>query len=150
MEILVKRLYKKEKYTIGNIYINGMFVCNSLEDKDRGLNSKMSLEEIKKIKVYGETAIPTGRYKVNMNVVSPTFKNRSWAKLYDGKIPRLENVPGYDGVLIHVGNDQSDTSGCILCGDNTAVGKVLNSTLNFHKIMTILKQAKEDIYITIE
>jgi len=65
----------------------------------------MPLEEITSIKVKNETAIPTGTYSVNMNIVSPKFKDRAWAKPYNGKIPRLINVPGFDGVLIHPGTD---------------------------------------------
>jgi hypothetical protein len=65
----------------------------------------MSLEEIKKIKVPNETAIPAGAYNVTLNVVSPKFKDRAWAKPYGGKVPRILNVPGFEGVLIHPGTD---------------------------------------------
>ena len=149
MEILVKRNAKKPKYTIGKMYIDGQYICDTLEDADRGLNQNMSLEEIKNKKVYGETAVPTGTYKVDMNTVSPKFKSRTWAKPYGGKLPRLVLVPGYDGVLIHPGNKAEDTLGCILVGENKAVGQVLNSQVTFKKIMSILTKGT-NITITIE
>lgn len=149
MEILVKRIAKKSKYTIGKMYIDGQYICDTLEDADRGLNQNMSLEEIKNKKVYGETAVPTGTYKVDMNTVSPKFKSRTWAKPYGGKLPRLVLVPGYDGVLIHPGNKAKDTLGCILVGENKAVGQVLNSQVTFKKIMSILTKGT-NITITIE
>lgn len=149
MEILVKRIAKKSKYTIGKMYIDGQYICDTLEDADRGLNQNMSLEEIKNKKVYGETAVPTGTYKVDMNTVSPKFKSRTWAKPYGGKLPRLVLVPGYDGVLIHPGNKAEDTLGCILVGENKAVGQVLNSQVTFKKIMSILTKGT-NITITIE
>ena len=131
------------------MYIDGQYICDTLEDADRGLNQNMSLEEIKNKKVYGETAVPTGTYKVDMNTVSPKFKNRVWAKPYGGKLPRLVLVPGYDGVLIHPGNKAEDTLGCILVGENKAVGQVLNSQVTFKKIMSILTKGT-NITITIE
>ena len=149
MEILVKRIAKKSKYTIGKMYIDGQYICDTLEDADRGLNQNMSLEAIKNKKVYGETAVPTGTYKVDMNTVSPKFKSRTWAKPYGGKLPRLVLVPGYDGVLIHPGNKAEDTLGCILVGENKAVGQVLNSQVTFKKIMSILTKGT-NITITIE
>ena len=149
MEILVKRIAKKPKYTIGKMYIDGQYICDTLEDTDRGLNQNMSLEEIKNKKVYGETAVPTGTYKVDMNTVSPKFKSRTWAKPYGGKLPRLVLVPGYDGVLIHPGNKAEDTLGCILVGEKKAVGQVLNSQVTFKKIMSILTKGT-NITITIE
>ena len=149
MEILVKRIAKKSKYTIGKMYIDGQYICDTLEDTDRGLNQDMSLEEIKNKKVYGETAIPTGTYKVDMNTVSPKFKNRVWAKPYGGKLPRLIAVPGYDGVLIHAGNRAEDSLGCVLVGENKAVGQVLNSQVTFKKVMSILTKGT-NITITIK
>lgn len=150
MKLLLKRVAKKDTYTIGKLYIDGKYVADTLEDCDRGLRQDMSLEEIKKIKVYGQTAIPTGTYKVDMNTVSPKFKDRSWAKPWEGKLPRLINVPGYEGVLIHVGNQAQDSLGCILVGQNKVKGKVINSTATFSKLMPILLQDKDNITITIE
>lgn len=149
MEILVRRIAKRPTYTIGRMYIDGKYVCDTLEDTDRGLKQSMSLEEIKKKKIYGKTAIPTGTYKVTMDVVSPKFKNRTWAKPYGGKLPRLLDVPGYEGVLIHPGNAANETYGCILPGINSVVGKVMNSQATFKKVMAILTKGT-DITITID
>ena len=84
MKLLVKRTWKKDTYTIGILYINGVRFSETMEDMDRGLNDKMSVEEIKKKKVYGETAIPTGTYEIDMNTVSPKFKTRIWGQRYNG------------------------------------------------------------------
>ena len=150
MQILVKRIAKLPTYTIGKIFIDGNYICDSIEDTDRNLTQNMPLSEIKKKKVYGETAIPTGTYKVVMDVVSPKFKDRVWAKPYKGKLPRLLDVPGFDGVLIHVLNTAEESLGCIGPGYNKIKGRVVNSTEAFHKIMSILLTAKDEIMITIE
>lgn len=153
MKLLLRRIFKGPRYTIGKLFINGVYECDTLEDQDRGLTSQMSLEEIKAKKVYGVTAIPTGTYSINMTTVSPKFKDRAWAKPYKGILPRLENVKGYEGVLIHVGNDQEATSGCILVGENRIKGKVINSTACFYALMTVLLKAQsigESIELTIE
>lgn len=154
MKIVVKRLYKKAKYTIGRLFIDGKLICNTLEDTDRGLTQDMSLEEIKKKKIYGETAIPTGTYNVTLNVVSPKFSTYSFYKeVCKGKLPRLLNVPGFDGILIHVGDGYRGpdlTYGCILVGDNTIVGGLTNGKERFKQIYNILKTAKDNIQITIE
>lgn len=139
MEILIKRIAKKNTYTIGKMYLNGVYFADTLEDKDRGLTQSMSLEEIKKIKIPGETAIPTGTYKVIVNM-SPKFKRL---------LPRLLNVPGFDGILIHKGNSDKDTSGCVLLGENKVVGRVVNSTPYEKKLVQILKN-EQDISITIQ
>lgn len=141
MELNLKRKYKDPKYTIGDLYINDKLFCNTIEDTDRGLKDSMTLTDIKAKKVYGQTAIPTGTYEIDMNTVSPKFKNRSWAKPYGGKLPRLIEVKGFDGVLIHVGNTAEDSLGCILVGKNTAKGKVKESTTTFNKLMTLLLKA---------
>lgn len=153
MELLLKRRFKGPKYTIGSLYINGIYECDTIEDTDRGLHNNMSEEEIKLKKIYGQTAIPYGKYKIDMNTVSPTFKNRSWAKPYSGKLPRLLNVKGYEGILIHVGNTASDSLGCIICGENKIKGKVINSTACFMELMTVLLKAHlkgEEITIEIK
>ena len=153
MEIKVKRIAKKEAYTIGKMYIDGEYVCDTLEDKDRGLTSNMSVAQICGVKVHGETAIPTGRYLVDMKTVSPRFGGRAQYQFCKGRLPRLCNTPGYQGVLIHIGNTAKDTDGCILVGENKTVGQVLNSTATFRRLYPILKAADErgeQIYITIE
>lgn len=140
MELLVKRRALNFKYTIGSLYINGVYFCDTLEDTVRGT------------KIAGITAIPYGTYKITMDVVSPKFKDRSWAKPYGGKLPRLLNVPNFEGVLIHVGNTAEDTSGCLLVGKNKVKGKVVDSTNTFMELMEKhllpAKRRGEEITIT--
>lgn len=153
MNLLLKRMYKGPLYTIGSLSLNGKYFCDTLEDTDRGLTSEMSEYEISTKKIYGKTAIPYGTYLIDMNTISNKFKDRTWAKPYNGKLPRLVNVKGYEGVLIHVGNTAQDSLGCILVGENKVKGKVINSTSCFNKLMNILTQAhlrKEDIILTIK
>lgn len=138
MKLTLQRIAKKDTYTIGRLYIDGVKFCDTIEDADRGLNQSMDLEKIKSLKKANVTAIPTGTYKVTMGIKSPKYSNYGkypWARKYNGKLPRLLNVPGYDGVLIHVGNTAKDTSGCILVGENKVVGKVINSAKWFTKLM---------------
>ena len=123
MKLTLKRIALKDTYTIGRLFVNGEYFCDTLEDKIRDLNKNGKFDNGEK-KVYGETAIPYGKYKIDMNTVSPRFKNRVWAKPYGGKIPRLLNVDSFNGVLIHPGTTSKDTSGCLLVGRNTIVGKL--------------------------
>lgn len=150
MKLLIKRIAKLPKYTIGKLYIDDKYMCDTLEDTDRGLDSSMTIQDIQSKKVYGKTAIPTGTYEVVMNTVSPKFANRAWAKPWKGKIPRLLNVPGYEGVLIHPGNKPEDTSGCVLVGYNKVKGQVTNSTEIFNRLMAILNSTTEKITLTIK
>lgn len=141
MELTLKRIAKKLNYTIGKLYINGIYECDTLEDRDRGLDASMSLETINKIKVKNETAIPTGTYAITLNTVSPRFGGRAQYSFCNGKLPRLLNVKGYDGVLIHIGNTDKDSSGCILVGQNKKVGQVINSTATFRNLYTKIDAA---------
>lgn len=155
MKILIDRKWKKEDYTIGKLYVDGVFFSNTLEDRDRGLTSTMSIEEIKKKKKAGDTAIPTGTYKVRMDIPSPRFSKSNWyIKNCNGaKMPRLKDVPGYDGVLIHCGNTAKDTEGCILVGKNDVKGMVTKSKdyfLKLYNIMYIAYKKGESIEITIK
>lgn len=153
LDIILERRYPKETYTIGIIYVNEAVLCNSLEDRDRGLWVYDSLETIVAKKVYGETAIPKGRYEVTLDVISPKYSQISYyRKLTGGYMPRLLNVPGFEGILIHPGNGPEDTLGCILPGKNTVKGKVTNSRYWFEKLYKLMKDehAKgEKIFITI-
>lgn len=153
MKLKVVRKVKTDTYTLGNLFVEDTYFCDTIEDKDRGLDDSMSLEEIKSKKVYGRTAIPKGTYEITLDVVSPKFKDRTWAKFCDGKLPRLINVKGYEGVLIHVGNKAEDTLGCILVGQNATSGFVNNSSDTFKRLYQLLQDSKnkgEKLTIKIE
>lgn len=117
MQVVIERTYRKPQYTIGRMYIDGIYFCNTLEDCDRGLRQDMPAAELQKMKVYGKTAIPTGKYKVTMtNSVK-----------YGRIMPQIMNVKAFTGIRIHSGNTADDSLGCVLLGDNKERGKVLNS-----------------------
>ena len=142
MKIRVERKWPKPTYTIGLFFIDGIRYCETLEDADRGLKQTDSLAYIKSRKVANETAIPKGTYKVAMNVTSPKYAASSWYwSLCRGKVPRLLNVPGFDGILIHTGNNPLQTSGCLLVGKNSKVGQLTESKDTFKKIYRLMKAA---------
>ena len=132
MRLILKRLYLKTDYTIGKLYMDGKYFCDTLEDQVRDLT--------KERKIPGRTAIPAGVYEIVVNV-SPRFKR---------KLPRLLDVPGFEGILIHRGNTAEDTAGCILVGENRERGKVINSTRYEVQLTGILDRAQEPGEITIE
>lgn len=143
MEIKVNRIARKDGYTIGRLFINNEYFCDTLEDTDRGLSSTMQVNEILAKKRKGVTAIPTGKYDVVLTF-SPRFKR---------VLPLLLSVKCYEGVRIHAGNSAEDTEGCLLVGENKAKGQVLNSRATFERLMAILlecEKRKEKVTITIE
>ena len=144
MEVLIDRAWKKDGYTISRLYVDGeLFGCNTLENTDRGLNQSMDLDEIKKKKVYGQTAIPNGSYECVY-----TYSNR-----FKKMLPLLKDVPGFDGIRIHSGNSAKDTEGCILVGLNLKKGMVLNSREWTNKLVSKMKEAwnrKERVIIVIK
>lgn len=146
MKIEVKRIFRGADYTIGHLYVDGIFVCDTLEDRDRGLDYTMSNSTIKSMKIPGKTAIPKGIYRLNLGIKSPKFGSKNFYKMVcDGYLPRLVGVPGYEGVLIHVGNTQDDTDGCILVGYNKVKGQVIDSRNAFTKLWNnYLKKAKDE------
>ena len=137
MLIKIDRKWKKEKYTISNVFVNGKRFtdgknyCNVLEDKDRGLTSDMTVDEILKKKVYGQTAIPKGEYIITITY-SPSF---------NCMLPLVNAVKGFTGVRIHSGNSAKDTYGCILIGRNDVVGKITNSRYWFNLLHAYIKKA---------
>lgn len=152
VEIELKRIARRETYSIGRLSIDEQYICDTIEDRDRGLTSSMPPGEISGIKVYGQTAIPTGRYRVVLSQ-SAKFSNKSWARKYDGLVPELKNVKGFVGTRIHPANTAEELRGCIAPGTNTTVGRVNNSVAAYCRIMSILKpawDAASDIYITIQ
>lgn len=127
--------------TIGKMYINDTYFCNTLEDVDRDLLSTTTLKEIKDIKIYGQTAIPYGRYEVIL----------SYSDKFKRYLPLLLNVPGYAGIRIHAGNTSVDTLGCILVGEKREEDKILESTKALTRLLTLISKAskQEKIVITI-
>ena len=130
MNLLLKRIALKPEYTIGKLYIDGQYFCDTLEDT------------VREKKIAGKTAIPEGTYQVIVNR-SPKFKR---------DLPLLLDVPNFEGIRIHRGNTVKDTSGCILVGENKVKGKVINSTKYETLLTAILKremQSGSNISITV-
>lgn len=150
MELRLRRIARRETYTIGRLYIDGERFCDTIEDKDRGLRQDLPLSVNKKRKVQNETAIPIGRYRVTLAVKSQRLSKNHNYDFCNGYVPRLINVPAFEGILIHIGNTAKDSAGCLLVGENKQVGMVLNSTATFKRLYERLKAATGDIYITIE
>lgn len=132
MKLLLKRVALRDTYTIGNLYVDSpVKFCDTLEDKVR----------LDGVKVYGETAIPAGTYKVII----------TWSNRFKRKLPLLLNVPGFDGIRIHPGNTAVDTHGCILVGVNDVKGEIHQSKFTFYELfkkMTDSKLSEFEIEIT--
>ena len=144
MKIRVERRWPKVTYTIGRFYIDGIFYSDTLEDYDRGLRQSDPLRDIQRRKIAGETAIPKGTYEVQMNVTSPKYAGVAWYYNFcQGKMPRLKDVPGFAGILIHPGTSALDTKGCILVGKNTKVGKLTDSRACFMEVYKLMKEAAD-------
>ena len=142
MEITLIRFAYRSDYTIGKMYVNDAYFCDTLEDANRDLNKNGRFDN-GETKVYGRTCIPFGHYTVDLTM-SAHFKR---------VLPILVGVPDFAGVRIHRGNEPSDTLGCILVGENKIKGKVINSTPYEEKLVQMMKAAKgrgETISITIK
>lgn len=142
MKLELKRIARREGYTIGRLYIDGEYFCDTLEDKVRDLT--------KEAKVYGKTAIPEGTYEVTLRVKSPRFSQKRQYDFCGGYLPRLLNVENFQGVLIHCGNTAADTDGCILVGKNTVKGMVTDSTDTFRKLYNRLSLCSGKITIAVK
>lgn len=141
MELLLERKWCKQDYAVGRLYVNGKFYCNTLEDTVRDIN-KNGTFDCGEFKISGHTAIPYGTYEVIVNY-SPKFRR---------ELPRLLNVKHFEGILIHRGNTNKDSSGCILVGENTKKGTVLNSTkyeLELTKLIKAANNRNEKVIIKI-
>lgn len=127
MKITLNRFEYTEQSTISRLLINGTQFCYVLEDVDR------VLEDNPEAKIYGKTAIPRGTYKIILD-----YSNR-----FQRVLPRLLDVPGYDGVRIHPGNVANDTDGCLLPGSTWRKDWVSNSRTTFDQLFDQLEQADE-------
>ncbi len=151
MKILLDRFFKGPKYTVGHLYIDGKYFCDTIEDVDRGLLNSMPLSEIKAKKIPSKTAIPRGTYKITLDVVSPKYSKRDYyIKVCKGKVPRILNVKGFEGILLHTGNSEESSAGCIILGENKVKGKVINSRVTFEKFYKELLKDKDNITIEIK
>lgn len=151
MELILRRIERTENYTLGRLFINGDYFCDTLEDRDRDSNCNGVFDN-GETKVPGQTAIPYGRYRITIDVVSPKFSRKSAYDAIGAKMPRLLRVPHFEGVLIHPGNTVADTAGCILVGQSAGRGLLRNSGATFFKLYDKLKIARECgdlIHITI-
>lgn len=130
MKISIQRILGTAGYTAGAMRVNDKFECYTLED------------QVRETKIYGETAIPAGTYKV---IIS--FSNH-----FKRDLPLLVGVPNYEGVRIHPGNTAADTEGCLLVGMTRGVGSVGSSRIAFDALFAKIQAAwlaKEEISLTI-
>ena len=139
MKLTLNRIALRQTYTIGKLYIDGKYFCDTLEDTVRDTNKNGKFDNGEK-KVKGKTAIPYGTYEIKWTY-SPRFKKYT---------PQLMNVPSFEGIRIHSGNSSTDTEGCLLLGENKKVGMVLNSRATINKFYPLIKKACSKGKVTIE
>ena len=139
MKLILKRIALRSTYTIGRLYVDGNYFCDTLEDTVRDLNKNGKFDNGEK-KVHPKTAIPYGTYEIKWTY-SPRFKKYT---------PQLMNVPSFEGIRIHAGSTPADTAGCLLLGENKKVGMVLNSRATINKFYPLIKEACSKGKVTIE
>lgn len=139
MKLTLKRIALRPTYTIGKLYIDDVYFCDTIEDTVRDLNKNGKFDNVEK-KVHSKTAIPYGTYEIKWTY-SPRFKKYT---------PQLMNVPSFEGIRVHAGNTSADTEGCLILGENKQVGKVLNSRATINKFYSIIKEACSNGKVTIE
>ena len=139
MKLTLKRIALRPTYTIGKLYIDDVYFCDTIEDTVRDLNKNGKFDNGEK-KVHSKTAIPYGIYEIKWTY-SPRFKKYT---------PQLMNVPSFEGIRVHAGNTSADTEGCLILGENKQVGKVLNSRATINKFYPIIKNACSNGKVTIE
>ena len=160
MKLLLERIFTCSTYTIGKLYLikpdgTTKYLMDTLEDADRGLDSSMDASTIQKKKVYCQTAIPTGTYKIVMHVQSPSFSQKEYYKKFcNGFLPRFVNVKGYDSILLHRGSNADHSCGCVILGKNTIKGMLTDSQWAFETLMNDYllpcKKSGESITITVK
>lgn len=139
MKLTLKRIALRPTYTIGKLYIDDVYFCDTIEDTVRDLNKNGKFDNGEK-KIHSKTAIPYGTYEIKWTY-SPRFKKYT---------PQLMNVPSFEGIRIHAGNTSADTEGCLILGKNKQVGKVINSRDTINKFYPIIKEACSNGKVTIE
>ena len=127
MKLELTRVFIGEDYTIGHLSVDGQHFCDTLEDIPRA------------VKIPDQTCIPTGTYKIEIN-----YSNR-----FKKNMPQIMNVPGFEGIRIHPGNNSGDTSGCVLIGENTITGGLTKSRDTYESLFALLLNATSPILINI-
>ena len=135
MELSLKRKFKGKNYTIGDLYVDGRFFCNTIEDRVRHLPARCPDTSRGRTctcreKIYAQTAIPDGIYKITLE----------FSRKYRRRMPCLHEVQHFLGILIHWGNTEKDSAGCIIVGKNTVKGRVLESKVTFRKLYALLEK----------
>ena len=124
MLLTVNRFTSDSEATLSTVSIDGVFECFGLEDEHR-------ID-----KVPGETRIPSGFYSVRLRTVGGFHANYSdrFAGIHQGML-QVMDVPGFEFILIHVGNTDEDTAGCLLvgCNANTSQGLSVGSSVKAYK-----------------
>jgi len=133
----LERIFLAEAYTIGKLFIDNIYFCDTLEDRVRDYNKDGDLLDPGEQKVFGETAIPYGVYTIVLDY-SPKFKTI---------MPHILSVPHFEGIRIHWGNISKDTHGCILVGKNTERGKVTNSRKTYADLISKMVDSEEDKFV---
>lgn len=133
MKLKLNRVYFAPTYTIGKLYVDGELFCDVLEDTNRDKNKDGDLNDPGEGKVYGETCIPFGKYKVIITM----------SQRFGRLLPLLLNVKGFKGIRIHPGNTAIDTHGCLLVGINDKKGRISNSKTTFEKLFNLMKDEKD-------
>lgn len=153
MELKLKRIALRDTYTIGRLYVDNHYFCDTCEDAVRDLNKDGDLSDVGEGKVFAQTAIPYGKYEITLKVKSPKFSQKVAYNWCGGFLPRLLGVKHFDGILIHAGNSANDSAGCIIVGKNKVVGRVSESMDTLKKLYGVLTAASnsgEKIWISIE
>lgn len=117
--VVLERFAFRDKYVIGRLYIGNIFFCHTLEPQLGYSGSSKG-------------CIPAGVYKMAM----------SWSPKFQKMLPILFDVPNFQGIRIHSGNSSKDTHGCILLGDNTSTGLVLNSAARVNEFIRLFQNNK--------
>jgi hypothetical protein len=137
MKLKVVRKHFEPTYTIGKLYIDDVYFCDTLEDTVRKLPKICPTKPCQcKEKIYGETAIPVGTYDMILSM-SNRFKK---------VLPLIKNVTHFEGIRIHAGNTDESTHGCLLVGYNTVKGKLTDSAKTMDKLMGILQLQNQSNY----
>lgn len=141
MKIEIKRCERTDRYTMGRLFVDGDYLCDTLENTDRDYNRNGLFDLPDEMKIAGLTAVPYGFYRVRLDVISPRFARKRGYESIGARMPRLVDVPGFSGVLLHPGNTVADTAGCILVGHRCGAGRLTRSRQAFFNLYERMQKA---------